>query len=231
MASIGELAASIAHEIRNPLGAISNSVGMLKRDLSLRGDDQKLFEMVIEETDRLNSIITNFLTFAHPAEYHFVRSDILEIIDETLFLLEQDARFHNEIRIVKMYADDIPEVSVDRNWIRKVFWNLLVNSIDAMPRGGKIFIRVGKPKESGNHEIEIAIADTGSGIPPEIIRKIFEPFFTTKKSKGTGLGLSIVHRIVDNHGGVIDVRSEQNKGTTFTIRLPVKNKLIKTVSV
>lgn len=231
LASIGELAASIAHEIRNPLGAISNSVGMLKRDLSLRGDDQKLFEMVIEETDRLNSIITNFLTFAHPAEYHFVRSDILEIIDETLFLLEQDARFHNEIRIVKMYADDIPEVSVDRNWIRKVFWNLLVNSIDAMPRGGKIFIRVGKPKESGNHEIEIAIADTGSGIPPEIIRKIFEPFFTTKKSKGTGLGLSIVHRIVDNHGGVIDVRSEQNKGTTFTIRLPVKNKLIKTVSV
>lgn len=231
LASIGELAASIAHEIRNPLGAISNSVGMLKRDLSLKDDDQKLFEMVVEETDRLNSIITNFLTFAHPAEYHFVRSDILEIIDETLFLLEQDARFHEEIRIVKIYENDIPRIYVDRNWIRKVFWNLLVNSIDAMPRGGKIFIRVRRPKVHDNNEIEIVVADTGMGIPSEIIRKIFEPFFTTKKSKGTGLGLSIVHRIVDNHGGVIDVKSKQNKGTIFTVRLPVKNKQMKTISV
>lgn len=231
LASIGELAASIAHEIRNPLGAISNSVGMLKRDLSLKGDDQKLFEMVVEETDRLNSIITNFLTFAHPAEYHFVRSNILEIIDETLFLLEQDARFHEEIKIVRIYGNDIPRIDVDRNWIRKVFWNLLVNSIDAMPRGGKIFIRVRKPKAPDNNEIEIVIADTGVGIPPEIIRKVFEPFFTTKKSKGTGLGLSIVHRIIDNHGGVIDVKSKQNKGTVFTIRLPVKNRQMNTISV
>lgn len=231
LASIGELAASIAHEIRNPLGAISNSVGMLKRDLSLKGDDQRLFDMVVEETDRLNSIITNFLTFAHPAEYHFIRSDIPEIIDETLFLLEQDERFHKEIRVVKMYANDVPKVYVDRNWIRKVFWNLFVNSIDAMPRGGKIFIRVRKPKSSDKNEIEIVIADTGLGIPPEIIRKIFEPFFTTKKSKGTGLGLSIVHRIVDNHGGVIDVRSKQNKGTIFTLRLPIKNKQMQAVSV
>jgi PAS domain S-box-containing protein len=231
LASIGELAASIAHEIRNPLGAISNSVCMLKRDLSLKGDDQKLFEMVVEETDRLNSIITNFLTFAHPAAYHFVRSNILEIIDETLFLLEQDARFHDEIKIVKIYGNDIPMICVDRNWIRKVFWNLLVNSIDAMPRGGKIFVRVRKLKIPEKNEIEIVVADTGLGISPEIIRKIFEPFFTTKKSKGTGLGLSIVHRIVDNHGGVIDVKSKPNKGTIFTIRLPVKNGQIKNVSV
>ncbi|NUO08725.1 MAG: PAS domain S-box protein [Candidatus Brocadia sp.] len=229
LASIGELAASIAHEIRNPLGAISNSVGMLKRDLSLKGDDQKLFEMVVEETERLNSIITNFLTFAHPAEYHFVRSDIVEIIDETLFLLEQDARFHEEIKIVKDYENDIPGISLDRNWIRKVFWNLLVNSIDAMPSGGKIYIRVRKPKTPENCGIEIVIADTGTGIPPETLRKIFEPFFTTKKSKGTGLGLSIVHRIVDNHGGIIDVKSKRNKGTMFTIRLPLKNNQMKTV--
>jgi PAS domain S-box-containing protein len=231
LASIGELAASIAHEIRNPLGAISNSVCMLKRDLSLKGDDQKLFEMVVEETDRLNSIITNFLTFAHPAAYHFVRSNILEIIDETLFFLEQDARFHKEIKIVKIYGNDIPMVHVDRNWIRKVFWNLLVNSIDAMPQGGKIFVRVRKLKIPHKNEIEIVVADTGVGISPEIIRKIFEPFFTTKKSQGTGLGLSIVHRIVDNHGGVIDVKSKQNKWTIFTIRLPVKNEQSKTVYV
>lgn len=231
LASIGELAASIAHEIRNPLGAISNSVGMLKRDLALKGDDQKLFEMVVEETDRLNSIITNFLTFAHPAEYHFVRTDIIEIIDETLFFLEQDVRFSEEIKIVKAYENNIPRIYLDRNWIRKVFWNLLINSIDAMPGGGKIFIRVRKPKVPDHDEIEIVIADTGIGIPPEIIRKIFEPFFTTKKSKGTGLGLSIVHRIVDNHGGVMDVKSKQNKGTIFTIRLPVKNKQTKTISV
>ena len=232
LASIGELAASIAHEIRNPLGAISNSVCMLKRDLSLRGDDQKLFEMVVEETDRLNSIITNFLTFAHPAEYHFVRSELVKIIDETLFLLEQDARYHDKIKVVKIYEKNIPKIYLDRNWIRKVFWNLLVNSIDAMPGGGKIIVRVRRPKfpMSDNDQVEVVIADTGKGIPPEIKKKIFEPFFTTKKSKGTGLGLSIVHRIVDNHGGIIDVKSKPNKWTVFTITLPIKNKRIKTVS-
>ena len=231
LASIGELAASIAHEIRNPLGAISNSVCMLKQDLSLNGDDQKLFEMVVEETDRLNNIITNFLTFAHPAEYHFAKTDILAIINETLLLLEQDERFNEKIKIIKVYENNIPKVYLDQNWIRKVFWNLLVNSIDAMPRGGKIHIHVRRPKVPDNEEIEIVVADTGKGIPPEIMKKIFEPFFTTKKTKGTGLGLSIVHRIVDNHGGVIDVKSERNKGTAFTIRLPIKNKQVKTVLV
>ncbi|UJS19019.1 MAG: PAS domain S-box protein [Candidatus Jettenia sp.] len=230
LASIGELAASIAHEIRNPLGAISNSVCMLKRDLALKDDDQRLFEMVVEETDRLNSIITNFLTFAHPAEYLFVKSDIIEIIDETLFLLQQDARFNDEIKITKAYENNIPKIYMDQNWIRKVFWNLLANSIDAMPKGGQIFIRVRRPKIPNNDEIEIVVADNGKGIAPENIKKIFEPFFTTKKSKGTGLGLSIVHRIVDNHSGVIDVKSKRNKGTVFTIRLPIKNKQVKTIS-
>ena len=112
-----------------------------------------------------------------------------------------------------------------------MFWNLLVNAIDAMPRGGKILIRVRKPNVDNKDEIEIAIADTGIGIPPEIIKKIFEPFFTTKRSKGTGLGLSIVHRIVDNHGGVIDVKSKRNKGTIFTMRLPIKNKQVKGIPV
>ncbi len=231
LASVGEMAASIAHEIRNPLGAISNSVCMLKRDLTLKGDDQKLFEMVVEETHRLNNIITNFLTFAHPAEYHFARTDILQIVDETLFLLERDARFHEKIKVVKVYESNIPRIYADRNWIRKVFWNLLINSIDAMPGGGQIFISVKKPRVPNNGMIEFVVADTGTGIPPEIIGKIFEPFFTTKKSKGTGLGLSIVHRIVDNHGGIIDVRSGQNKGTVFTIRLPVKNKHVKPLFV
>ncbi|MEK7700294.1 MAG: ATP-binding protein, partial [Planctomycetota bacterium] len=230
LASIGELAASIAHEIRNPLGAISNSVSMLKRDLALKGDDQRLLEMVVEETDHLNEIITNFLTFAHPADYNFVKSDIIEIVEETVFLLEQDARFQKNVKIVKVYEDDIPESYLDRIWIRKIFWNLLLNSIDAMPRGGKIFIHIKKPQLTDPNEIEIVISDTGEGIPPDIIKKIFEPFFTTKKSKGTGLGLSIVHRIVDNHGGKIDVKSKPGKGTVFTIRLPVKNKLVKTRS-
>ncbi|MFO0793120.1 MAG: PAS domain S-box protein [Candidatus Brocadiaceae bacterium] len=230
LASVGELAASIAHEIRNPLGAISNSVCMLKRDLTLKDDDEKLLGMVAEETERLNNIITNFLTFAHPSAYHFVRSDITEIIDETLFLLEQDVRFNREIKVNKVYAHDIPRVYLDRDWIRKVFWNLLVNSIDAMPEGGKIFIRVRKPMRDNKDEIEVLIADTGMGIPPGIIKKIFEPFFTTKKSKGTGLGLSIVHRIIDNHGGVIDVKSKPNKWTAFTIRLPVRHKQFKTHS-
>ncbi|OHC18853.1 MAG: hypothetical protein A3K25_06840 [Planctomycetes bacterium RIFOXYB12_FULL_42_10] len=148
-----------------------------------------------------------------------------------MLLLEQDERFNERIKIIKVYENNIPKVYLDQNWIRKVFWNLLVNSIDAMPRGGKIYIHVRRPNVPNNEEIEIVVADTGEGIPPEIMKKIFEPFFTTKKTKGTGLGLPIVHRIVDNHGGVINVKSERNKGTSFTIRLPIKNKQIKTVLV
>ncbi|MDR4509516.1 MAG: PAS domain S-box protein [Candidatus Brocadiaceae bacterium] len=231
LASIGELAASIAHEIRNPLGAISNSVCMLKRDLALTDDDQSLFDMVVEETEWLNSIITNFLTFAHQAEYHFVKSDIIKIIDETLILFEQDTRFNTKIEINKIYENNIPEIYLDRNWIRRIFWNLLMNSVDAMPNGGKIFIRLRRQKRPDNNMVEIVLSDTGSGIPPESIKKVFEPFFTTKKTRGTGLGLSIVHRVIDNHDGVIDVKSIQGKGTTFTIRLPIKNKQCKTVSL
>lgn len=134
------------------------------------------------------------------------------------------------VKITKVYDDGIPESYLDRIWIRKIFWNLLLNSIDAMPQGGKIFIHVKKPKVLNPNEIEIVISDTGEGIPPDIMKKIFEPFFTTKKSKGTGLGLSIVHRIVDNHGGKIDVKSKPGKGAVFTIRFPVKNKLVTALS-
>ncbi|MCF6149348.1 MAG: PAS domain S-box protein [Candidatus Kuenenia sp.] len=231
LASIGELAASIAHEIRNPLGAISNSVCMLKRDLALNDDDKSLFDMVVEETEWLNNIISNFLTFAHPAEYHFIKSDIIKIVDETLFLLEKDAKFNGNIKIKKIYSNNLPKIFLDRIWIKKVFWNLLINSIDAMPNGGEITISLKKSRITNDDKIEIIISDSGIGISPESIKKIFEPFFTTKKSRGTGLGLSIVHRVLDNHGGTIDVKSIQNRGTIFTIRLPIHNKKPKTISI
>lgn len=231
LASIGELAASIAHEIRNPLGAISNSVCMLKRDLVLSDDDKNLFNMVVEETEWLNNIISNFLTFAHPAEYHFTKSDIAKMVEETLILLKKDARFNGNIRIKKNYSKALPKIFLDRIWIKKVFWNLLINSIDAMPNGGEISISLKKTGVPNDDKIEIIISDSGIGIPPERIKKIFEPFFTTKKSRGTGLGLSIVHRILDNHDGTIDVKSIQNRGTIFTIRLPLNNKKSRTVSV
>jgi len=232
LASIGELAASIAHEIRNPLGAISNSVCMLKRDLALKDDDKNLFDMVVEETEWLNSIISNFLTFAHTAEYTFEKSDIVKIIDETLILLEQDAEFNGNIKIKKICDKNLPQIYLDRIWMKKIFWNLLVNSKDAMPNGGEITISLKRPNNLPHDDkIEIRLSDTGIGIHQERIKKIFEPFFTTKKSRGTGLGLSIVHRVIDNHGGTIDVKSIENRGTIFTIRLPICNSQTKTLTI
>lgn len=223
LASIGELAAFIAHEIRNPLAAISNSVGILKRDLKLSGDDKTLLDVVIEESERLNNIITDFLNFSQPVRFVFTKNDIREVIDDTVFLLEQDGRFKSNIEINKIYEDNLPKVSMDLDWIRKVFWNLLVNAMEAMAAGGQITIDVKKSSLGNRKAVQISTTDTGNGIPLSEFDKIYQPFYTTK-STGTGLGLAIVHRVIEGHKGTINVKSKVNEGTTFTMKLPVDNK-------
>ncbi len=222
LASMGELSAGIAHEIRNPLGAICNSVGILDSHLKLTGQDKDLLEMIVGQSERLDRIISDFLTFAHPREPSFSLHDIREVIKNTLFLLEQDSRFTNSIEIKRVYESVLPKVYIDTDLIHQVLWNLFVNSLDASPRGGQIKITVRKTTLFLRDAVEILISDTGGGIPAHELDKIFEPFYTTK-SDGTGLGLAMAQQIIDDHGGTIDVKSTEGKGTTFYIKLPVGN--------
>ena len=222
LASMGELAAAIAHEIRNPLGAICNSVGILDTHLKLTGQDKDLLEMIVGQSERLDRIIKDFLTFAHPREPYFSLHDVREVVKNTIFLLEQDNRFTDKIEIKETYESILPKVYIDTDLIHQVLWNLFVNSLDAMPDGGQIRIMARKATLFLRDAVEIVISDTGSGIPSHELDKIFEPFYTTK-SEGTGLGLPMVQRIIDDHGGTVDIKSKEGKGTTFYIKLPVGN--------
>ncbi|MDQ1271490.1 MAG: hypothetical protein QG591_120 [Planctomycetota bacterium] len=222
LASMGELAAAIAHEIRNPLGAICNSVGILDAHLKLTGQDKDLLEMIVGQSERLDRIISDFLTFAHPREPSFSLQDIREVIKNTLFLLEQDSRFTDQIELKEVYESILPKVYIDTDLIHQVLWNLLINSLEAMPRGGQIKVMVRKTDLFLRDAVEIVISDSGIGIPDHELDKIFEPFYTTK-TEGTGLGLSVVQRIIDDHGGAIDAKSKKDKGAAFYIKLPVGN--------
>ena len=144
LASMGELAAAIAHEIRNPLGAICNSVGILDSHLKLTGQDKDLLEMIVGQSERLDRIISDFLTFAHPREPSFTLQDIREVIKNTIFLLEQDNRFTDKVEIKETYESILPKVYIDADLIHQVLWNLFINSLDAMPNGGYIKITVRK---------------------------------------------------------------------------------------
>ncbi len=232
MAAVGLLAAGMAHEIRNPLASLSGSIQMLKSELTLDQSQQQLMEITLRESERLNALITDFLLFAQPPQTHKMPWEMRKIIEETIELFTHSPSFHEGIRIRRPSVRDDTQVLIDPDQMKQVFWNLLINAGQAMSDGGEIRIDLDKGNEAfwgailplptsrtGKDWVRISITDSGEGIPPKEKEKIFEPFFTTKE-RGTGLGLSIVHKIVENHNGVIKVESEIGKGSTFTIFLP-----------
>ncbi|HWP47511.1 MAG TPA: ATP-binding protein [Candidatus Limnocylindrales bacterium] len=240
LAALGELAAGIAHEIRNPLASIKGSVQMLKADLKLEEESRTLMDIIIRESTRLNNIITDFLVYARPTPLTLNKFDIIrEIIDPTLVLLKNSPECSDLIHIEKIYPQEPLWVVCDRQQMRQVLWNLCLNAVQAMPRGGILLISVKKiegnldgkdispskklaPPEIKNSRrswCTITIQDTGYGIKSEDLEKIFVPFFTTKEN-GTGLGLAIVHNIIENHQGIIKVKSKINEGTIFEVSLP-----------
>ena len=231
MAAVGVLAAGMAHEIRNPLASLSGSIQMLKSELSLDHHQQHLMEISLRESERLNALITDFLLFAQPPHTQKIFYPIEKIIDETIELFFHSPSFHNGIRILRLDSNGEIRTSIDPDQMRQVFWNLFNNAAQAMSNGGEIQVqlRKGNVGESssfllssslkGKEWAKISITDSGNGITPEEKEKIFEPFFTTKEN-GTGLGLSIVHKIIENHNGLIKVESELGRGSTFTIFLP-----------
>ncbi|NKE71568.1 two-component system sensor histidine kinase NtrB [Candidatus Manganitrophus noduliformans] len=226
LATIGEMAAGMAHEIRNPLASLSGSIEVLKGDLNLRDEHLKLMEIAVREADRLNSIITQFLLYAKPLPPRRRRTDLHALLSETVQLLQNHPEYHDRIKVSLLIPSEPQMILIDPDQIRQVFWNLSINAFQAMPEEGVLTIstRRSRPKKGkgavvSDERIEVLFADTGGGIQKGDLPKIFYPFFTTKSS-GSGLGLSIVQRIIEEHAGEIRVESS-SKGTTFFITLPL----------
>jgi two-component system sensor histidine kinase PilS (NtrC family) len=224
LAVAGELAAGIAHEIRNPLASLSGSIQMLKHEVELDSVYQRLMDITVREAERLNSLVNEFLLFARPEKNVDESVDVNKVINDTLEMLENSPEMSRPIRIRRKLSNDV-WVHIDSQRLQQVIWNLLLNAVQEMKNTGHISIAtaVRYDETSGNEEkklAEISIKDTGPGIDPENHGKVFDPFFTTKET-GTGLGLTIVHRIVENYGGRILLESDGNRGTTFTLHFPL----------
>lgn len=214
LATVGQLAAGVAHEIRNPLASISGSIELLRLAPQVSDDDRSLMTIVTREIDRLNALITDLLEYANPRPPQLVECDLAVVADETLQMLRQDRAFA-EVEVSRAGPASVP-VLADPAALRQVLWNLLRNAADASAAGGRhVAVRV----LDGDDGVGVEVRDDGAGIPPEHVARIFDPFFTTKR-RGTGLGLATTHALVADHGGRIDVDSAPGRGTTMTVRLP-----------
>jgi two-component system NtrC family sensor kinase len=221
LAYLGRLAASVAHEINNPLTGILTYGGfLLKRteDESMKND----FTVIVHEADRCRNIVKGLLDFARQVPSQKTLFDVHKVIEAALLIVDNQLSLAN-IEIQKEYDNNIPGLWLDKVQMQHVFINLFVNSADAIgAHGGKIIIKSFMESMSGGYYCHIEITDNGCGIPENKFEEIFDPFFTTKEGKGTGLGLAVVWGIIEEHKGMISVKSELNKGSTFTIQLPIK---------
>lgn len=216
LAAIGELAAGMAHEIRNPLASLSGSISMLSEEFRFEGTSRELMDIVTGEISRLDALITDFLGFASPREPVVLPVDLGALAHATATLLRQ--AHPDAWRIEVSERGDRPALAeLDPQLVRQVFWNLSLNAIEAMPGGGRLEIGV----TAADDAVTVAFADTGVGIPPAAMAKIFTPFFSTKE-RGTGLGLAIVFKIVEAHRGRLDVETAPGRGTTVRVSFPVR---------
>lgn len=212
---LSEVAAGVAHEVRNPLTTIRGFVQLLQVKLGEENEYSKYLQLILAEIDRANKIISEFLVAARPKEAKKQLVDLNKIVTETLLLVESQAILQ-DVEVTKELSDELPLLELVETQIKQVLLNLTRNALQAMPDGGTLSIIT----YSQDDWVWIKLRDTGVGMPPEHLNKLFSPFFTTKEG-GSGLGLTISHRIVKNHGGTIQVESSPGKGTTVTIKLPV----------
>jgi len=218
LAGIGQLAAGVAHEMRNPLGVIATSLYYLKDILSPQDKNVKRhFEIMNAEIARCQIIINNLLEFSRKSEKEIELVDVNRLLKMSLSLLEKDLLVR-DIRLIKEMPN-IPEILANMDEMKQVFLNLILNATQSMPKGGKLKV---KTSMAGKEKIRIKIKDTGVGIRKEDLSEIFNPFFTTKApGEGTGLGLSLVHSVIESYDGTIQVESKEGKGTSFIIELPI----------
>jgi signal transduction histidine kinase len=223
LATMGELSASIAHELNNPLATVSMRAESLLTKTQQDSPMWRELKIIEQEVERMATLIANLLQFSRRSQPQKSTVDICEEIEKALELIYYHLR-KRSIVIWREFAKEAPCIHADRQQLRQLFLNLFTNASDAMPRGGTLTVRVTAPPES--KQVIIEVADTGTGIPPEILPKVTDPFYTTKpEGEGTGLGLAICRRIVQEHNGTFDLTSEgiPGKGTTARISLPVTN--------
>ena len=244
LASLGALAAGVAHEIRNPLAGIGTSAQLLKRRLESDDPRSQFADLILEEVSRLDRIVESLLQFARPSTPKLIRQSILPSIDRALLLVHEVAVQENvNLRVDR--ADRVPEIFMDHDQILQVVLNVLMNALQALTQGGEIEVRIGlarkrqaersalgrratdrlmeRDRPPDQDVVEVRVRDNGPGIPATVLARVFDPFFTTR-TQGTGLGLSICQSIVREHGGAISIDSTVGQGTTVTIDLPVEKR-------
>jgi two-component system, NtrC family, sensor histidine kinase PilS len=221
LAAVGEMAAGIAHEIRNPLASMSGSIQVLRQDLPLSQEQAQLMDIVLRESERLNDTIRSFLAYAKPQRFAVSRLDVGKVVQDTALLLRNSA----DVRDGHVVEVEVPPTPMwyeaDENQIRQILWNLATNGLRAMATGGTLKLSVTGEGSPGSGELVLAVQDEGCGIRAEDLDGIFQPFRSSFE-RGTGLGLAIVHRIVTDYGGVIQVSSTVGTGTSVRVRLPLR---------
>ena len=223
LATMGELAAGVAHEIRNPLAGIAGAIEIITKDFPKDHPDREVMEDLRQEVRRIEKVLNDLLAYARPKPPQFGRADLKDIFARTLHLSRQQTGLKN-VEFSIQIPPDLPPFRMDSEQLHQVLLNLVLNGVQAIEREGKIAVaaKVSAPGGPGQAElVEISVSDTGGGIPPESLERIFRPFYTTKRG-GTGLGLSLCRRIIRQHGGTLTVESKVGKGSCFIIRLPMR---------
>jgi signal transduction histidine kinase len=220
--SLGEMTASIAHEIRNPLVIIGGFTKRLARQVQIDEKDNRYIEIIIGEVARLETILNEILDYVKDTPLLQEPCNANSLLDEILYLLASD-KIWERVRIVKGYQAELPSVVCDVHQIKQVFINIILNAFQAMGGGGTLTVRTEKALYQDRSCVKVSVADTGGGIDPSLLDNIFNPFFTTKE-RGTGLGLAISNKIVMHHDGHIEVRNRAGEGATFGIYLPINSK-------
>ncbi|KGP71598.1 PAS domain-containing protein [Pontibacillus yanchengensis] len=216
LAAVGQLAAGVAHEIRNPLTSMRGYAEFLQLD-ETDEERQEYLSIIVEEIERVNAIVEEFMLLSKPKEIELGKKNIIPIVRNVISLLEFHAKKH-KVQLTFENSMDVMEVNCDEDRVKQVFLNLIKNSIEATPKGGTVTVSI----QLENEGVTMKVIDTGVGIPPDKLKKIGEPFYTTKKN-GNGLGLMVSFKIIEDHGGKITVESEVQQGTTFTVQLPLES--------
>jgi signal transduction histidine kinase len=227
LATMGELATGLAHEVKNPLAGIKISIEVLKNELDLDQENKEIFLKIINEINRIDSLLKNMLNYARPSKPHPELINIHEILEGIIKISEYSlknptdlSQATKDIHFTKDFDSAVPDIYADPAHMQQIFLNIVLNAIDAVAEQGSIHI---KSKKNSEESMQVQISDSGSGLDPETIKMVFNPFYTTK-SKGTGLGLAICKRLIEQHSGTISVNNNPEGGATFVITLPLKQK-------
>jgi signal transduction histidine kinase len=220
LASVGEMSAGIAHEIKNPLAAISGAINVLACDFPDDDPRREVVAKVLEQINRLDRAATDLLYFGKPGKPAFAWVDANELLKRTLFFISQHPEARNVHQIQEL-TRNLPPVWVDEKQLQQVFFNIIINAIQAMNNGGTLLIQTDLSSQDDKQVVQVVIGDSGPGIPPDELERIFTPFYTTK-TQGTGLGLAICRQLMEQQGGAIRVASRPGEGTRVTIELPLR---------